>query len=311
MTESIDCQHVPGAGGDGVDAASTRLAALAIEGQKMRIVVVTERDDLAECRRELMCDKLTAVAFDCEGVDLCREGLMCLVQVATKQTCYLFDVAHVRNRASPMVRLLKSVLESDKICKIIHDCKMDGDSLFHQLGIRLANVHDTQVWDGVITKATPRNLNKTLAAYDCTTNVERDSSVYKTNPAFWAMRPMTQWMIEWASQDVQVLFDLRREQVAAVAAGPNPAAVVKECMRRSVQALAVADCVTAKLRLQQSKIGLFIGTGGSNMNRLIAKHQSRGCILQFLKSAGNGVLVVYATDHAGLQVIAEDLAAFQ
>lgn len=278
----------------------------------MRVVVVTERDDLTACRKELTCDQLTDVAFDCEGVDLCREGLLCLVQVATRQTCYLFDVAHVRNRASPMVLLLKRVLESDRICKIIHDCKMDGDSLFHQLGIRLANVHDTQVWDSVITRhSRPRNLNDTLSAYGCTTNAERDSSVYKTNPAVWATRPMTQWMIEWASQDVQVLFDLRREQVAAVAAGPNPAAVVKECMRRSVQALAVADCVTAKLRLRQSKIGLFIGTGGSNMNRLIAKHQSRGCILQFLKSAGNGVLVVYANDHAGLQVIAEDLAAFQ
>ena len=30
--------------------------------------------------------------------------------------------------------------------KIVHDCRMDSDALFHKLGITLTHVHDTQSW---------------------------------------------------------------------------------------------------------------------------------------------------------------------
>ena len=42
----------------------------------------------------------------------------------------------------------------------------------------------------------------------------RDSGVYRTNHRFWATRPMTKTMIEWASGDVRSLFELYEAQVS-------------------------------------------------------------------------------------------------
>lgn len=156
-------------------------------------------------------------ALDCEGVDLGRTGDICIIQLSTRKSCYLFDVLG-HDSSSGLIQFLKEMLEDATKTKVIHDCKMDADALLHQYGIYLTGVHDTQCWDVLLRDGVPLNLNRTLSAYNCDTNDQRDHGLYRENPRFWATRPITSRMIEWACGDVRHLFDLYSAQMAMAGA---------------------------------------------------------------------------------------------
>jgi ribonuclease D len=62
---------------------------------------------------------LEVVALDCEGVELSREGSICLVQIATSDTCFLLDFKNIGENFGTIKLLVKEVLENKNICKII------------------------------------------------------------------------------------------------------------------------------------------------------------------------------------------------
>ena len=160
-------------------------------------IISKDEDLLPEFISEIKSSPL--ISLDCEGVDLSRTGQICIIQLSTRNLCFLFDV-HNKNTNSQIIIFLKEVLEDYGCKKIIHDCKMDADALFHILNIKLVGVHDTQVFDSVLSGYNRElNLNRTLIANGCMPNQERDNNVYNYNKKFWATRPMTQTMIEWAS----------------------------------------------------------------------------------------------------------------
>jgi exonuclease 3'-5' domain-containing protein 1 len=59
--------------------------------------------------------------------------------------CFVFDVLD-KTPDHPVINWLRGPLEDGRIKKIIHDCRMDSDALYHRLGITLTNVHDTSCW---------------------------------------------------------------------------------------------------------------------------------------------------------------------
>ncbi|KAF0693783.1 Aste57867_15282 [Aphanomyces stellatus] len=83
----------------------------------------------------------SCVGVDCEGVALSRTGRICVISVAVGFHVYLFDVMV----APALTEMLKPMLEDTATLKVLHDCRKDSDALFHQFGISLANVFDTQV----------------------------------------------------------------------------------------------------------------------------------------------------------------------
>lgn len=147
------------------------------------------------------------IAVDAEGVDLSREGVISIVQIATRQQCFILDVLG-KGPEHPVVVWLRAVLEDASITKIIHDCRMDADAFQHHLAICLTNVHDTACWHSVLTGLEDQNLNNTLAQNGLQPNIMRSKGVYDANPAFWAVRPLTPQMLGWASGDLDSLFDL-------------------------------------------------------------------------------------------------------
>ena len=173
------------------------------------MTVIDDKDPalLQAARDAISREKL--LTLDSEGVDLGRCGRTCVVQIGTQSSgCFLFDTLD-HDSTSPVVQYLKEILEDRSITKIIHDCKMDSDAFYHAWGIVLSGVHDTQVCDTLLhCTGRGRNLNDTLRANGLQSNVCRDSSVYEKNVAFWATRPMTSQMVEWASGDVESLFGL-------------------------------------------------------------------------------------------------------
>jgi hypothetical protein len=86
-----------------------------------------------------------SVVLDAEGVDLSREGAISIVQLATREHRFIFDVLD-KNADDSLVAWLRGILEDETVTKIIHDCRMDSDALLHHLQIRLSKVQSILFW---------------------------------------------------------------------------------------------------------------------------------------------------------------------
>ncbi|XP_063106336.1 piRNA biogenesis protein EXD1 isoform X3 [Cavia porcellus] len=106
--------------------------------------------------------KQSVLSVAAEGANVCRHGKLCWLQVATNSRVYLFDIFLLGSRA--FNNGLQMIFEDKRILKVIHDCRWLSDCLFHQYGIMLNNVFDTQenpeVW---FTRPLPPSLLKILA----------------------------------------------------------------------------------------------------------------------------------------------------
>lgn len=251
----------------------------------------------------------TTITLDSEGVDLGRCGCTCVVQIGTRSSgCFLFDTLN-HDSTSPMVQYLKGILEDRSITKIIHDCKMDSDAFYHAWGIVLSGVHDTQVCDTLLhCTGRGRNLNDTLRANGLQSNVCRDSSVYDKNVAFWATRPMTAQMIEWASGDVDSLFELYDVQIKSL--DDSARTMLAKRMQDNADLLRTmmhkvlshgSPCIFQHLsefttkKLQEIFIkcstGAFIGFKGTGIHALLKKVP--GTFMQFRGQKGDGKILLY------------------
>ncbi|KAM6254958.1 piRNA biogenesis protein EXD1 isoform 2-T4 [Spheniscus humboldti] len=97
-----------------------------------------------------------------EGVNLCRHGKLSWLEIATKSRIFLFDIFRLGPQA--FKNGLQMVLEDKNILKVMHDCRWISDCLFHQYGVLLFNVFDTQenpdIW---FLRPLPASLLKALA----------------------------------------------------------------------------------------------------------------------------------------------------
>jgi ribonuclease D len=264
-------------------------------------ILTSSSDDIGEAICVLAA--ASVLALDCEGVNLGRCGQLCIIQIATQEVCFLFDVLEL-SASCELAVSLKTILEDENIVKVIHDCKMDSDALFHKLDINLAGVHDTQVWDKVL-KGSETNLNQTLLTYDCTPNEERSSDVYKINNHFWATRPLTHKMVEWASGDVANLFELHEKQREQASADQREEALSNsEAKSRQLR-----ECVVFKTRIKAKNMGRFIGPKGKNLRDLMG--QVPGIFFHIISNDGSGCINIYGPDEASVARAEGLLARFQ
>jgi len=153
--------------------------------------------------------KYKLVAFDCEAVGMSRHGKLCLVQVATEDLVYLFDI--VVGGDALFESGLRWLLETDKILKVGHDCRGDSDILWYQHKVQLARVFDTQVAFCVLCKQQggstpiPAALNTLIKKYaHGATNQFKDivREEMENCDNYWEKRPLSYNMTQYASQDV-------------------------------------------------------------------------------------------------------------
>ena len=240
-----------------MDEVTASLKSVKLDDCPIIVITKDSNDEIIRCKEHVENHQL--LAFDCEGVDLGRCGEISLVQLSTTEQSYLFDVYNV-SADHDMILLLKSILENPEVIKIVHDCKMDSDALFHLLNITLVGVHDTQVWDSVIN-GNEHNLNRTLVSYGCNPNAERDGNVYNVNHAFWATRPLTSRMIEWAGGDVNNLFALQKAQLKKLES-MRSLQRLQACTRKSEENAAfLRDKMVKSDRISGRCVGKFIGRG--------------------------------------------------
>ncbi|XP_024024997.1 uncharacterized protein LOC21397970 isoform X2 [Morus notabilis] len=72
-------------------------------------------------------ERQLVIGFDCEGVDLCRHGTLCIMQLAFPVAIYLVNAIQ---GGEMLVKACKPALESSYITKVIHDCKRDSEIAF-------------------------------------------------------------------------------------------------------------------------------------------------------------------------------------
>jgi len=156
----------------------------------------------------------SVIAVDCEGVALGRTGKLCLVQIATDQNVYLFDVQILGS--SLFSSGLKAILEYHSPSKIFYDCRRDSDALFHQFDIRLKGVLDaalTEIFFRMINgMGNPRYLKgyrKCVETYLIIDNpyfskIKAQVSNMMTNNGtdFWELRPLPKEVLDYSAFDV-------------------------------------------------------------------------------------------------------------
>ncbi|KAJ9183541.1 hypothetical protein P3X46_007382 [Hevea brasiliensis] len=154
------------------------------------------------------------IGFDCEGVDLCCHGTLCIMQLAFPDAIFLVDAIQ---GGDMLMKACKPALESAYITKIIHDCKRDSEALYFQFGIKLHNIFDTQIAYSLIEEQEGRtrlpddyiSFVGLLAdpRYCGISYLEKEEVrvLLRQDPNFWMYRPLSNMMIRAASDDVRFL----------------------------------------------------------------------------------------------------------
>jgi len=174
------------------------------------IPLITSTKACVKAVQEIMT--FPVVAVDCEGVNLSKDGKLCLIQVATPKKVYLFDILKGGERLF-YDRGLRYLLESNKIVKVMHDCRKDSEALYFQYNVTLKGVWDSQVAYAVLSQLKgfktpyPIGLNTLLKACCCEENKFKDmiKSAMTAMKNFWEVRPLSRMMIDYAAGDVSNL----------------------------------------------------------------------------------------------------------
>lgn len=157
------------------------------------------------------------ISLDCEGINLGVKGQLTLIEIGTTRgEAFIFDVL-----TCPQIMTdggLKTLLESDRVIKVIHDCRNDSVNLYTQFHTILRNVFDTQSAHAVLQyqdhgkqvyKVKNLSLNTLCELYNAPPNPMKDQlkSVYRRDQKYWARRPLSRDMLLYAAGDVLVLIN--------------------------------------------------------------------------------------------------------
>jgi len=191
-------------------------------GEVVPVHIVTHASQLPPEFLHPSADKKLVIGFDCEGVDLCRNGTLCIMQLAFPDAIYLVDAIE-GGRA--LVEACKPALESSYITKVIHDCKRDSEALYFQFNIKLHNVFDTQIAYSLIEEqeggtkvpddyisfvgllADPRYCGMSYL------EKEEVRVLLRQDPNFWKYRPLSELMVRAATDDVRFLLYIYNKMV--------------------------------------------------------------------------------------------------
>ncbi|KAK7310740.1 hypothetical protein RJT34_08436 [Clitoria ternatea] len=154
------------------------------------------------------------IGFDCEGVDLCCNGALCVMQLAFADAVYLVDAIE---GGEELIKACKPALESNHVTKVIHDCKRDSEALYFQFDIKLNNVVDTQIAYSLIEEQEGRKrlLDDYISfvglladpRYCGISYLEKEEVrvLLRQDPKFWTYRPLSEQMVRAAADDVRFL----------------------------------------------------------------------------------------------------------
>jgi len=195
-------------------------------------------EDAVTCReaiKQIKYHRSRKIAVDCEGIKLgSPEGRLCLLQIATPQMVYLFDVLHGGMELFEEGGL-RDLLQDPSLMKIIHDCRNDSVALLQEFDVQLERVFDTQIAYAALSTQTggpvpiPISLATLLTKYADGDGIKLKEEIKEemvVDEFFWAQRPLTDKMFKYSQQDVFHLFTIYR----------NMKQFLNPCMRMTIAA---------------------------------------------------------------------------
>jgi ribonuclease D len=161
------------------------------------------------------------VAVDLEGINLSRTGKICIVQVATLDESFLFDIATLKEEGIDSLR--HHILENPLLLKVLFDCRQDVDALYYQYKkCHITPICDLQV--GMVLKFLPADRRRFLIGMAKCFGEEKlrlftqadmaikEQVAGKTfdnkggDPELWAKRPVDSALVAYAAVDVKYVF---------------------------------------------------------------------------------------------------------
>ncbi|PFH48883.1 hypothetical protein AMATHDRAFT_49165 [Amanita thiersii Skay4041] len=171
------------------------------------------------------------LSVDVEGVNLCRRGRICIIQLQSSlsKITWLVDVTVLGAQAFEEVdekgRSLRSILQQPTIQKWFYDVRNDSDALYNLYGISLNNVYDLQLLELANRLSRGKHarflnsLEKSTEEYlmvhqDWRAIKEQGISLFVPSRGghyeILEKRPLDPRLVAYCEQDVSVLFDLAR-----------------------------------------------------------------------------------------------------
>ena len=138
------------------------------------------------------------IGFDSEGHNIGRFGKLSLVQISTPDCIYICDCLQ-----PDVLKSIAPVLKSDKVTKVMHDCREDLSNLYHEHKIFVKNVWDLQVAYKTFHNnflASLEHVRRDLLG--STAPIETVESQMQKDSNLWLYRPVTKKLIEYAVDGV-------------------------------------------------------------------------------------------------------------
>jgi hypothetical protein len=179
--------------------------------------LVTSASQSEQLASRLLAKSSCVIGLDSEGVRLGRFGRLSLLQVAEETG----DVSLMDAKNDGVIQAFGQVLTSPKITKVMHDCREDSASIFHQYnGIRLANVFDTQVASLLLQRKRKEKLRQEgysdLIEKLLGIPPDNDSRMKERmmdDPFLWHKRPLSAELVKYAVLGVEYLIPLWKSQL--------------------------------------------------------------------------------------------------
>lgn len=151
---------------------------------------------------EPICSRLLdepVIGLDVETTMYQKPAEICLVQISTRDTNYIFDICEIGN-----VDFLKRLMLSRSVIKVIHNASFET-RMFGYSDIEIINVFDTLKYSRRLrgSKMPGGHGLKVVTAREL--GVEMDKSEQCSD---WTLRPLSNRQIFYAALDSEVLLDL-------------------------------------------------------------------------------------------------------
>mmetsp|Transcript_81431 Transcript_81431/g.226823 ORF Transcript_81431/g.226823 Transcript_81431/m.226823 type:complete len:500 (-) Transcript_81431:127-1626(-) len=194
------------------------------------------------CSQESVNGNEVALAVDFEGVKLCRNGALCLVQLTCSDDptlVYVLDVHVLGHRAfsieTPRGTSMKGLLETEHIRKVWFDPRNDIDALWHQFGVMPRGIFDLQLAEVADRRNRGFNVHYVQGLYKCLSQcatlesekkafAERINTLGKSlfepqnggNYEVFQQRPLHPVILVYAAHDSRYMLALYQQYVVSI-----------------------------------------------------------------------------------------------
>jgi len=174
-------------------------------------------------------DDTKEVAIDFEGVDLCRSGELCIMQLSDGKSTWLIDVTTLGEGAFGDGGL-RDLLQNPEVLKVGYDGRADNDALYNLHASKLVGFYDVQIASCNRQDAEEcrrdrfvHGLVRAIGRF-LKDDPERAETLRKTKEMglalfapekggsyeVWKERPLKKSLVEYAAADVALLLEMKR-----------------------------------------------------------------------------------------------------